>query len=87
MVARLVMQLFQLIELIILIHVILSWVPVIDRHHPVSRFIDSIANPILAPFRQLLWPFTRRIGIDFSPFLALIVLDVIQRMIVPLLVF
>jgi len=75
------------VELIILVHVILSWIPIVDRRHPIVRFIDSIADPILAPFRQPLWPYTRRIGIDFSPILALIALDIIQRVLIRSLIF
>ncbi|MCC6444626.1 MAG: YggT family protein [Armatimonadetes bacterium] len=77
---------FQVLELFVLIHVLLSWVPVLDRQHPVVKFIDSVVNPILAPFRRLLWPLTKQIGIDISPILLFFVLGFVERVVISLII-
>lgn len=78
--------LFQLASLAILARVILSWLPMagvrIDPYHPLIRFLYQITDPILDPIRR----FTTFGTIDFSPIVALILLDVIRRVLVSLLI-
>ncbi len=66
----------NLYELVIFARVILSWVNA-DPYNPIVRFIYNITEPVLAPIRQLL-P-TERIGIDFSPFIIILIIQLIQR--------
>jgi len=54
--------------------VILSWLR-FDPYHPVSTLVHQITEPILAPIRRLLPPTGM---IDFSPLVALVLLQVIQ---------
>ena len=72
----------QAIWFLILARIILSFLPNIDPNHPLVRFIDAVTEPILAPFRAIL-PATR-IGIDFSPMLAIFVIDLVFRMLIQL---
>jgi len=71
---NLIDTLFYAFSLAILIRVILSWVR-FDPYHPVSVFIHQVTEPVLAPIRRFL-PSTGMI--DFSPLLALVVLQVVQ---------
>lgn len=64
--------------IIILGSAILSWVAPMSQH-PAARLINSMSNPILAPFRKIL-PYIH--GIDLSPLLALLALNLIQRLLV-----
>jgi YggT family protein len=66
----------NLYELIIFVRVILSWVNA-DPYNQIVRFIYNITEPVLAPIRQLL-P-TERIGIDFSPLIVILIIQLIQR--------
>lgn len=70
---------------LIIIDVILSWVPDLRyRWRELTRIIDQIVDPILAPFRRLIPP-SRTGGLDLSPLLAIVALDIIQRVVIILL--
>jgi YggT family protein len=56
----------------ILLQVILSWV---NPHSPISGVLDSLTRPILAPIQRIL-PMAS--GIDFSPIVALILLQMLN---------
>ena len=70
------------IWLIIIIRLVLSFLPNVDRSHPLVEFIHTITEPILAPFRAIL-PATR-IGIDFSPMLAIFAIDLVFYLLISL---
>ncbi|MDI6870074.1 MAG: YggT family protein [Bacillota bacterium] len=79
---RVVNALFYLMNLALFLRVILSWLPVLDRRHPLMRLLDDLTEPILAPIRRLLplvGPF------DFSPLVAMVLLGLLQRVVVVLL--
>lgn len=69
--------------LAIIIRAVMSFFPQIDRYHPVVMALDKITEPLLRPFRNLL-P-TTGIGIDFSPLLAILVLQMAGNLLVQLL--
>lgn len=70
----------RLLWLLILARLVISFLPNVPPDHPIVRFIYSLTEPILAPFRAIL-P-TTRIGIDFSPMLALFVIDIVFRVVI-----
>ncbi len=62
----------------IFLRVILSWFPMRSRN-PLVVLLFQITEPILAPLRRVI----PRIGmVDFSPWVAIILLQAIQRLIV-----
>jgi YggT family protein len=69
----------------ILIRVLLSWLPMagirIDPYNPIIRLLYSITDPILEPLRR----YTTVGMIDLSPIVALIILQVVQRMLISIL--
>lgn len=65
--------LYGLMALLVL-EAIFSWV---NPHAPFAPFIRALNEPVLSPFRKLLPPFG---GIDFSPLAALILLQVLNRL-------
>jgi YggT family protein len=69
--------LFTLLELAILARVLLSWFR-LDPYHPVVNFIYQITEPILRPLRNIIPPLGM---IDISPIVALILMDIIRRII------
>lgn len=65
----------------IIIQVILSWVNP-GSYNPVSALLYSLTSPILQPMQRLLPPIS---GIDLSPLFALIGLQFLKMLILPLL--
>jgi YggT family protein len=65
-----------LLSIAIFIRAILSWVNP-DPRNPIMQALDAVTEPILEPLRQIV----PRIGmIDITPFVALIVLQVIASL-------
>jgi len=80
-IVKLIDTLVNLFSLAILIRVILSWVR-FDPYHPVSVFIYQVTEPVLAPIRR----FLPSMGmIDFSPLVALVLIQVVQAVLSQLL--
>ncbi len=78
--------LFTIVTWAIIIRVVISWVRPTSMNPSWRQFLTyvyKITEPILGPIRRLL-P-TGGIGIDFSPLVAIIVLQIIQNFIIRLL--
>jgi YggT family protein len=67
--------LFEGMIWLIIIRVVLSWVP-IDPYSPMVRMLREITDPVLEPFRRLIPPIG---GFDFSPIVALFVLEFLEQ--------
>lgn len=57
---------------------ILSWFQQ-GGHHPLTRLLDSLTDPLLMPIRRTLPPIG---GLDFSPFVLIILLSLALKLIV-----
>ena len=84
MISLALIRVFQIVNLLIFVRVIISWLP-IDKHNPIVGFLYQITEPILAPVRNLIQRSSVGGGmmIDFSP---IVVLLLINYIIIPLLV-
>lgn len=74
-------RVFQVLYLLLIVRVILSWIP----HDPFNRIISIIhqlTDPILNPIKRFLPPLG---GIDLSPLVAFFVLDMVKTMLLTLL--
>ena len=82
MISNIVAIFFNVIYLIILIVVLLSWIPIFDaKKEPLASLI-KVYEMIMAPFKAVIPP----IGmIDISPLIAFIVLQLIERCILTVL--
>ena len=79
--ALLVMLLFNIVFILLVIRIILSWVNP-DPYNEIVQVIYRVTDPILAPFRRL----PLQVGmIDFSPIVAFLVLSVLRSFIVNIL--
>ncbi len=79
---------FQFLYIMIIIRVFLSWLPT-SANTGIARFIYQVTDPIVEPFRTLLARFVPRgpgIHLDFSPVIALFVLNILRRVVINLLV-
>ena len=81
--AMLVNYLFEIVFWLIIVTIFLSWIPNIDWSHPFLQFLRKFTDAILSPFRNIIPPIN---GLDLSPIIALIALQIIQVALVRLLV-
>ena len=79
--AKLVSLAINVFFFAIIIQVILSWINP-GTYNPVTALIYSITTPILRPIQQLIPSIS---GIDLSPLFAIIGLQVLRMLIMPLL--
>lgn len=61
---------------LLFIRILLSWFPNINWFDPPFSFLSQITDPYLNLFRSIIPPLG---GLDFSPILALLLLQVVQQ--------
>lgn len=77
-IAQFIGLLFNVLSLAILARVLLSWVDPMGNMR-VSQILRDLTEPILGPIRNLL----PNVGmIDFSPFIAMLLLNALSRLII-----
>lgn len=82
--ASLIVRLIEVYELLVFIWCVLSWIPSNSRQ--IRSFHDALGvlvGPYLSIFRRIIPTFS---GMDFSPIVALLVLQVAERLIWNILV-
>lgn len=72
-------NLFEIYFWIILVRCLLSFVPSIDWYKQPFTFIKDVTDVYLNIFRKIIPPLN---GLDFSPIVAIIVLQIIQYIVV-----
>lgn len=65
----------------ILIRVLLSWIPNLDRGNPLVQLLHQITDPVLEPARRIIPPLG---GMDFSPIVVILVLQLLEQVLVRL---
>jgi YggT family protein len=80
-IGELVILAFNVFIFAIVIQVIISWVNP-GNYNPVNALLTSITSPVLRPIQKLIPPIS---GMDLSPLVALIGLQVMKMLILPLL--
>jgi YggT family protein len=78
-IAELIGLLLNVFLFAILIQVILSWINP-GTHNPAISLVYSLTEPVLRPCRRLLPPVS---GIDFSPIIALIGIQLAKMLVLP----
>lgn len=73
---NLVTGLISILIVLIMVRVLITWLPGMDRSNPIVRVLAAIVDPVLAPFRRVLPTFS---GFDFSPLLAIIALGALAQ--------
>lgn len=84
--ARVLSELLDIYILVVLANAILSWF-VFGTQNSVVRQIywwtSQIVDPVLNPIRRVLEPMTQNFGIDISPFVLIMLLHILTRMLSP----
>ena len=79
--ANIIIQaLFQILTIIIIIDVVLSFV--MSPYQPIRHFFDQLVNPILEPIRRIVPPM---MNMDFSPVILLLLLQLIEYILLKLI--
>ena len=77
-IANIIDILLTLYILVIIAHVILSWVPH-NPYHPVIRFIHQVTEPVLYRVRTIIPPIA---GLDLSPMIIIFLIYIVQGFLV-----
>jgi YggT family protein len=73
----------ELLTILVVVRVLLSWVPSVDYGHPLISLIVRITDPILQPVRRVLPPVG---GLDLSPIISILLLNLVGKLLHQLLV-
>lgn len=78
---------FTIINFLVLARILMSWLPMlgiqIDPYNPIVRFLVDSTDWLLEPFRRLIPPVA---NMDFSPIIAILVLNLVQNLVMNLLI-
>lgn len=72
-------NIFNLYFFLIILRIFLSWIPSIRWENQPWRTISEVTDIYLNLFRRIIPPFN---GLDFSPIVALIVLQIVQNIVI-----
>lgn len=67
----------QLYFVLLIIRILLSWFPNLNWYNPPLSILSQVTDPYLNLFRSIIPPLG---GIDFSPMLAIFVLQIVSQM-------
>jgi len=80
-IVEIIILLINILTIIVIVDVVLTWV--LDPYHPLRQTLDRIVEPLLLPIRRVL-PYMG--GLDFSPFVLLLLIQLIGRLLISLLI-
>ena len=69
-------NLFQLLQLILLVRILLTWFPNVNWYNQPFKFLRDVSDPILEPFRKIIPPIG---GLDLSPMVLFFVLSLFKK--------
>lgn len=77
---RLVGFILDIYTWIIIAAALISWVSP-DPYNPIVQMLRRLTEPVLRPIRRVLSPY--QAGLDFSPLVAILVIQFVERVILP----
>lgn len=83
---RFIAQLLDIYALVVFGNALLSWFVFGTKNSSIRQiywFTSRIVDPVLSPIRNALAPISRNFGIDISPFILIILLQILARMLRP----
>ena len=80
MLSYLVIQIFNIICIILLISVLLSWIPRVNYYKQPFLFIKTFSEKFFEPFRNIIPPIGG--ALDISPIICFLVLQIIEQLLV-----
>ena len=79
-------QLIEIYMFIIIANAILSWFVFGTQNSAIKQIYwmtSRVVEPALSPIRRALGPMSRNLGIDISPFILILLLMILNRMLLP----
>ena len=76
-------QLLEIYTIVVFANAVLSWFVFGTQNSVIRRiywFTGRLVDPALRPIRNILEPVSRNFGIDISPFVLIILLQILTRM-------
>jgi len=70
----------RLYSFIIIIRAVISWVQP-NPYNPIVQLLYKLTEPVLSPIRKSLSKYMGNVGIDFSPIVAFLLLNVLMRLV------
>jgi YggT family protein len=74
-IARVLEIVLEIYMWVIIIRALISWVNP-DPYNPIVQILTKMTEPVLGPIRKLVPPY--KVGIDFSPLIAVLVIIFLQ---------
>ncbi|HNX00082.1 MAG TPA: YggT family protein [Candidatus Cloacimonadota bacterium] len=71
---RFLVAVLNVYEIVIIVRAVMSWFNP-DPYNPIVRFLSDITDPVMNPIRRII-PMP---GIDFSPMIVILIIEVIKR--------
>jgi YggT family protein len=78
---------FWLFDLLVIVRCVLSWLRTPSYTSPwlpFWNFVYGVTEPVLAPIRKALSRYMRGTPIDFSPFVLILLLSIVEQIIIRL---
>lgn len=79
--AQAIRLVFAVLQIAIILDVLFSWVRP-DPYNPLVRLVSQVAGVIVNPLRRVVPPFS---GLDITPMIALILLQIAESLIMSLI--
>ena len=76
----LLVRVIQIYNIVIFARVLMSWI-IRDPGNPIYHFLYELTEPVLAPIRRIM----PSMGLDLSPIIAYMVLNLLARLIASLI--
>ena len=80
-IAKIVNNIFTFYSILIVLRIFLTWIPSIDWNQQPIKSVREVTDLYLNIFRKFIPPMG---GLDFSPIIAIIVLNILQWLVVGL---
>lgn len=78
-IVQLILVIFYLYELLIFARCIMSFFPVYNK---ITEWVYMATEPILAPCRKLTDKLNINLPLDFSPLIAILIMQLLQRVLI-----
>jgi len=81
----LVSMFFNIYIILIIVRSLSTWLGPSIQYQQWFKLLSAVTDPVLVPIRNTMNQFTGNLGIDFSPLVAIVLLNILQKIVLDLL--